>query len=565
MQSKHYHMRKLLLTTAWVLLVAALSAQEINDIFDKATIHGSFQTDVQFYRPDATIGITDSSIAGRKAGINGFANITYSLGKFKAGMRYEAMLTPLAGFDPRQEGNGFPYLWASYSTDFMEVTAGNFYEQFGNGLVFRTYEEWTLGYDNSMNGVRVVLFPAKGLTIKGVYGTQRFFWQKYERNSRGIVRGADAEYNLNEAFSSLSESGLRLSLGASAVSKYQRDADPLYHLPENVGAFAGRVNLGFGNFNFMTEYAHKINDPSALNKYIYAEGDALLASLSYSQKGFGAVLQLKRVDNFAFKSDRAETANALDINFLPPINRTHAYSLTAKYPYATQPTGEMGLQFQLNYKIPKGSLLGGKYGTGIALNFSQVNDIVRNKVNDTTEVMESGTLGYNSDFFKVSDHIFFRDFNIEIDKRFNSKLKGVVQYMNLLYDIATIEGHSGEEAVKAHLAVADFTYKVSSRNALRLEAQGLWTEQDEGDWAALMAEYTIAPKWFVAVADQYNYGNPDKDMRNHYYTVSAGYTRDATRIALTYGRQNEGVVCVGGVCRQVPASSGLTITLSTNF
>ncbi|HQO51076.1 MAG TPA: DUF6029 family protein, partial [Bacteroidales bacterium] len=209
--------------------------------------------------------------------------------------------------------------------------------------------------------------------------------------------------------------------------------------------------------------------------------------------------------------------------------------------------------------------LGGKYGTGITLNFSQVNDIVRNQVNDTTAIMESGTLGYTSDFFKVSDHIFFRDFNIEIDKRFSSKLKGMVQYMNLLYDIATIEGHAGEEAVKVHLGVADFTYKLSSRNALRLEAQALITEQDEGDWAALMAEYTIAPKWFVAVADQYNYGNPDEDKRNHYYTVSAGYTRESTRLALTFGRQNEGVVCVGGVCRQVPASSGFTITLSTNF
>lgn len=550
-----------------ILAIALLSSSLLSaqDIFDNARITGSFQTDVQFYRPDKAIGIYDTTILGRKMGINGYTNLTYSLGKFKAGLRYEAFMTPLSGFDPRQEGNGFPYIWASYSSDLIEITAGNFYEQFGNGLIFRTYEEWTLGYDNSMNGMRVVLYPAKGLTLKGVYGSQRFFWQKYERNSRGLVRGADAELNLNEAFTSFEGSGLRLSIGGSAVSKYQRDADPIYNLPENVGAFSGRFNLGAGNFSLMTEYAYKINDPSAANNFIYQNGQAVLSSLSYSQKGLGVVLQLKRVDNFSFKSDRTVTANALDINFLPPINRTHAYSLTAKYPYATQPNGEMGLQFQVNYKIPKGTLLGGKYGTGIALNFSQVNDIVRNQVNDTTAIMESGTLGYTSDFFKVSDHIFFRDFNIEIDKRFNSKLKGMVQYMNLLYDIATIEGHAGEEAVKAHLGVADFTYKLSSRNALRLEAQALFTEQDEGDWAALMAEYTIAPKWFVAVADQYNYGNPDEDKRNHYYTVSAGYTRESTRLALTFGRQNEGVVCVGGVCRQVPASSGFTITLSTNF
>jgi hypothetical protein len=137
--------------------------------------------------------------------------------------------------------------------------------------------------------------------------------------------------------------------------------------------------------------------------------------------------------------------------------------------------------------------------------------------------------------------------------------------MNLLYDIATIEGHAGDPVVEANLFVVDFTYRLTTRNAIRTELQGLWTKQDDGDWIAAMVEYTIAPKWFFAIADQYNYGNPDKDQRNHYYTVSAGFTREASRLALTFGRQAEGVVCVGGVCRQVPASSGLTLTLTTNF
>lgn len=554
-------MRKLFL----FLLLICGSSLFAQDFMNNAQINGSFQVDGQFYRPDNALGITDSLIAGRKLGLNGYGNITYTLGKFSAGMRYEAFLTPIAGFDPQQEGNGFPYLWAAYNTDKIGVTVGNFYEQFGNGLLLRTYEEWTLGYDNSLNGMRVVLRPTKGITLKGVYGSQRFYWQKFERNSRGIVRGVDAEFDLNETVKGWESSSVRLILGASGVSKYQRDADPIYNLPENVSGFAGRANLMAGKFNFMTEYAYKINDPSAANNFIYKEGQAVLTSLSYSQKGFGAVLQLKRVDNMSFKSDRGISGNALDINFIPPINRTHSYSLTARYPYASQPNGEMGLQFQLNYKIPKGTALGGKYGTGIALNFSQVNDIVRKAVNDTTAIGQEGSLGYKSDFFAVSDHVFFRDFNIQIDKKINSKWKAVVQYMNLYYDIATLEGHPGEEAVKAHIALTDITWKITNLKSLRMELQGLWTEQDEGNWAAVMAEYTIAPKWFFALADQYNYGHPDKDMQNHYYTISTGYIHDATRIALTYGRQSEGVVCVGGVCRQVPASSGLTVTITTSF
>lgn len=549
-----------------IILISFIGyASQAQDFIKNANINGSFQVDGQFYQADDDLGITDSLIAGRKIGLNGFGKITYSYGNFSAGMRYEAFLTPIAGFDSRQEGNGFPNIWASYRTDLIDVTIGDFYEQFGNGLILRTYEEWTLGYDNALNGIRVVLRPTNGITLKGLYGSQRFYWEKYERNSRGIVRGMDAEVDFNSLVQKWESSKVRVIIGASGVSKYQRDADPLYNLPENVGAFAGRINLNVGKIGFMTEYGNKINDPSAMNNYIYQEGKALLSSLSYSQRGFGVSLQVKRVQNMSFKSDRGTTSNALDINFLPPINRTHAYSLTAKYPYATQPNGEMGLQFQLNYKIPKGSKLGGKYGTGIAINFSQVNDIVRDKVNDTTEINESGTLGYTSDFFKVSDAIFFRDFNIEFDKKFNAKWKAVIQYMNLYYDIATMEGHPGEEAVNANIALADVTWSFRSDKSIRFELQNMWTKQDDGNWAAAMVEYTIAPKWFFTLADQYNYGNTDKDMRNHYYILSAGYTKESSRIALTYGRQSQGVLCVGGVCRQVPASSGLTVTITTSF
>lgn len=73
------------------------------------------------------------------------------------------------------------------------------------------------------------------------------------------------------------------------------------------------------------------------------------------------------------------------------------------------------------------------------------------------------------------------------------------------------------------------------------------------------------PKWFVAVMDQYNYGNDIKDNQLHYYTLSTGYHKGATHIAVTYGRQREVIICVGGVCRHVPASNGLVLSITTSF
>lgn len=550
-----------------LLLSILLCAGQVfaQSFLENSQVSGSFQIDGQYYNPDKNLGITDSTIDGRKMGLAGYGKINYSLGNFSAGIRYEAYLPPLSGFEKQLEGNGIANYYASYKTEKIGITVGNFYEQFGNGLIFRTYEEWSLGYDNSMNGINVYYKPVNGVTLKAVYGSQRYFWNKYENNNRGIVRGVDGEIDLNETFTSLNDAKLRVNIGASTVSKYQKDSDPIYIMPENVAAFAGRINMGLGKFSFMTEYAYKINDPSAMNNYIYKEGQAILSSLSFSQKGLGIVLQVKRVDNMSFKSNHRITENALDINFIPPINRTHSYCLSARYPYSTQPNGEMGLQFQINYKIPKGTALGGKYGTGIALNFSQVNDIVRNPIDENTPVNQEASLGYTSPFFEVSDHIFFRDLNIEIEKKFSPKWKAIVMYMNQLYDIETIEGHAGDEAVKANIGVVDLTYKISSKKSLRMEFQGLWTEQDKGDRVSAMLEYTIAPKWFFAISDQYNYGNPIESDRNHYYTASAGFIHEATRFALTFGRQCEGVVCVGGVCRQVPASSGVSLTITTSF
>ena len=153
-------------------------------------------------------------------------------------------------------------------------------------------------------------------------------------------------------------------------------------------------------------------------------------------------------------------------------------------------------------------------------------------------------------------------------------------YINLLYDMATIEGHVGAPEVRANIAFADITYKITSRQSIRCELQHLWDNigkdyvvhegeekdfQKRGNWMAALLEYAIAPKWFVSVADKYNYGNPVAEYRDHYYTVSVGFIKDATRIMLTGGRQSEGVVCVGGVCRTVPASSGVSLTVTTSF
>ncbi|MCR5014585.1 MAG: DUF6029 family protein [Bacteroidales bacterium] len=582
-------MRKLLPLALFAFVLLGTHAVNAQSFVENASVNGSFQTDAQYYMPDNGIDITEASINGKKIGINGFGKVGYTYGNFTAGIRFEAFLPEMNGFRNELNGVGLANFYATYDDGTIGVTVGDIYDQFGSGLVFRTYEEWSLGMDNALRGMRVVYRPIQGVTLKGLYGRQRYFWAPYNERDfsaddyRGIVRGFDAEWDLNQSITPLNESMLRVSMGGSFVSKKQEDKSSFYTIPENVSAAAGRINLGLGRFAFTTEYAYKVNDPSAINNFIFKSGHSLLSSLSYSQKGLGVVLQVKRTDNMSFKSMYTAKQNDLDINFIPPINYTHTHSLPSLYTYSTQPNGEMAAQFQVNYTIPKGSPLGGKYGTKLAFNFSQVNDIVRDSVpfGHDMALNTPGTLGYTSKFFAISDHRFFRDINFEIDKKIDKKWHVTAQYINLYYDIETIEGHVGAPVVQANIGFMDVTYKLTNRQSLRLELQGLWENevrkgyevdenekkdyQKRGDWAAALLEYTITPHWSFSIADKWNYGNPVEEYRDHYFTGSVSYIHDATRIMLSGGRQSEGVVCVGGVCRTVPASSGVTLTVSTSF
>ncbi len=550
--------KRLVIAAIAFVMLLPLGTLQAQELLPGARVWGNFQMDAQYYQPDSLIGADD---VPEKILMNGFLNLNMEYQGLTIGVRYESYQNPLLGFDQRYRGSGIPYRFASYRREGLEVTVGNFYEQYGSGLVLRTYVEPNLGLDNSIDGIRLAYQPVDGVTIRTLIGQQRFFFDK----GPGIVRGADAELFLNRVIPALSESRSQVTVGMSGVSKYQRDQDPIFNLPENVAAFAGRLNFARGGLNINTEYAWKANDPSADNNFIYRHGEALTLSTSYSFSGFGLLLSAKRIDNMGFRSNRGASGNDLHINYLPAMTRQHVYSLTGMYPYATQPTGEIGALAELTFRLPRQTLLGGPFGTTVTVNYSLANSLDKQPLNDTTAIGQTGTDGYRSDFFSIGDERYFRDFNVEIGRRINRNLRGSVTYMNLFYNQNVIEGYQDKENVRAHIFVADFTYRLPQRRSLRVEMQHLATRQDKGDWAMALAEFNFSPRWFVALSNQYNYGNDDPDMRQHYYTLGAGYNRNANRFSLSWGRQREGIICVGGVCRVVPASSGVMLNVTSSF
>jgi hypothetical protein len=527
-----------------------------NQPMNMGEIHGNFQLDMQYYRPDSSI---KAPAVPEKTAMNGFLNLNYTRDKFSAGLRYEAYLGALQGFDARYKGTGILYRYVSYTSNELQVTVGSFYEQFGNGLTLRTYEDRGLGYDNALEGLRVKLHPYKGVYIKCIYGLQRSFMTY----GPGTVRGVDGEVNINELFDGLSAKKTNVILGGSFVSKFQPDAGTgTYIVPQNVGCWAERLNIHREKINIQAEYAYKINDPSFSNNYIYRPGEALFVSASYSQKGLGFSLSGKRVDNMDFRSDRSASINNLEINYLPCLTRQHTYSMLAFYPDAVQNTGEIGYQAELTYKIKKGTPLGGKYGTNILVNFSSVSGLDTTRLNSAND---SSRQGYKTKSYLGFGQKYFEDFNIEIDKKLSPQFKLIAIYSYQTYNMAVIQGEPTDHTIYSQIGVADLIYKFSDTLSIRFELEHLYTKQDKGAWASGLVEFTIAPKWFIAASDQWNYGNSIAADRIHYYNATIGYIKNTNRYQISYGKQRAGIYCVGGVCRTVPAADGFTFTVISSF
>lgn len=544
---------------AWNLSIAQ------NDAPQQGQLSGNVQLLFQQYNEDTII---DAVVPPEQTGFNAFGNLIYTRGKVSTGIRFESYLPAVQGYPGRFKGSGIGYRFARYNGGMFDLTVGNFYEQFGSGMVFRTYEERDLGIDNAMDGVRVILRPMDGVTLKGIYGRQRLEFDSRLINGDGVIRGFDAEVILNDLIPSWAEKDLKLAFGGSFVSKYQQGTDIQkdtlqLELPQNVGAWQYRTEISYKKWTLNAEYVEKINDPNADNQYIYKNGRGALANLTYSQRGLGVNLQWKVIDNMAFRSDRDLLLFDVPINYVPTITKQHTYNLAATlYPYATVLNGESGYAIEVFYKIPKKTLLGGKYGTDIAANFVAVNDIDKTPLGGVEGLID----GYKTNFFGLGEDRFVRDFNIQVSRKFNKKWKAKYTFFDFEFNtLATPVTNDFKGTVFADIHVLELNYKIKSKNTIRAEFQTMFTNQDKRDWATVLVEYTFSPHWSFSVLDQYNYGNEDEDRRVHYLYGTVTYTNGPSRIAVGYGKRREGIFCIGGVCRAVPASNGLEISVATSF
>ena len=532
---------------------------------DWGTLTGGFESIVQWYNDDTGLGKFAEDEHVRS---NNYLKLDYNYGNWFAGIQVESYAPmPLLNYSPKLDDSGIAQYYAMYKTRKLEITAGYFYEQFGSGLILRGWENRPLGINNSFRGGRVKYNPSNSLSFTGMYARQRDGFEV----SEGEIFAFNSEIDLTNLFKLETSS---LSAGFSYVGRKEDIPQEFQNtgFDEMTNAFSARLDYSGNSFYSGVEYITKSED-AIVNSQRFIEnfsepGSALLVNFGYSQKGLGIDATFRRLENMNFFSEREASGNVFNeniMNYLPGLTKQHDYLLTNIYVYQAQPAisvpdpsllkyGEIGGQIDVFYQFKKGTPIGGKYGTKIAVNAAYWAGL-KGEFNFTDRDAEVEYFGFGQKYFT--------EYSLEVRKKWNRKWQSIFYYVNQYYNQRFITDQRGE--VNSNIAVAETTYRINSKRSVRLELQHLWTPDDNKNWAGATLELNVTPRLSFYLNDIYNYGNDVEDEQIHFYNVGGSYARGATRFAVNYGRQRGGLVCVGGVCRFVPQSTGVTFNITTAF
>lgn len=550
--TNYYTMKRLLFAAILMMLALGAVAGEKSDSQREKTkgqLTGSFETNSIYYVEDTKTGAVQPD---DDFGSNNYLKLDYYHGKFSAGIQLEGYLPVLQGYPKNLEKAALTNYYAQWVDDDFSVTAGTFYDQFGSGLLFRSYEDRSLGMNNSVMGARFTYQYEDIVAVKAIWGMPRLGMTFSDTQ----VRGGDVAFTIS---SLAGWTGTTFSVSGSVLNRYEAISANLKEegAEANQTGFSGRVNFEHKGFFLRGEYVDAgerhypngaydgKNDPRV---DLIKNGNAQLVEVGYSDGGFGVNVTARRLEYMDCPIKYRDNSSSNTINYIPALTAQHSYMLANINPYLVQPStmfgsyvspGEIGGQVDIYYNVPRRTKLGGKRGMMLSLNYS------------TYYALEQ-------DRSARAGNRLWQSVNFTLEKQFTRKFK-----LNFLYSYQEYNDSHGvnDELWRSHIFVGDMLYKFTPKISTRLELQYLYSRDDEKDWMAALLEVNFAPRWSIFVSDMYNHGM----TKTHYYNGGVSFTKSRTCVQLSYGRNRAGVVCSGGVCRNIPAYTGANLMITTSF
>lgn len=509
------------------------------------TVTGALESNSIYYLNDEVLGSRAIPF-----GSNDYLKVAYNNGRWSAGLQGDMYLPALIGYDDiRNAGAIDPkfalsQIYLTYRGDNFEVTAGDFFEQFGSGLAFRSFEDRQLGLNSATQGLRFTMNLTENLAIKAFAGRPRL---AVLGHAGSMVGGADLSFNLAGALG-LQDVLNMLTLEGSYVARYEsisKEGSVDEWLGENIFEMAGltsplthlisgRATFGIGDLNIKGEVVAKTKDLSEAVDFEAHSGLAFLGEATYSAGSFNVMAQARTLKNMGTRLTLYDNSMGNALNYIPALTRQHTYMLANLTPHQVNTHSELAAQADAYYRIKDSRRTYWQFHS----NFS---------------------MAYNQEFGNLT----WMDFNVDVERKWNKSLKSVFLY--------TMQKHNPNKGFMdmiytSHTFVTDVTYKINTNTAVRSELQYLYSNDYEGDWMAALVELQLPHSLTFYVSDMYN--NQRISTYNdkvNYYSVGASYTYGPARVQLSYGRNRAGMVCSGGVCRYTPAYTGFNLLVSATF
>ncbi len=548
-------MKRLLTLLLGLGCIASASAQiSLGKEGKGGYLSGSFDTNSIYYVDDNVLGD-----ATEHWGSNTYLKLDYNYDRFSAGVQGDFFLPALQGYEIGQyNADGSPNdkrlqfllstLYVQWQDTNYGVRLGNIFDQFGNGLIYRSFEDRQLGLNNSLHGIHVRYNLGNYFSIKAMTGKPRI----YDGYAGSWVSGADLSLSLSELFK---VQRVNMNLEGSYVNRTEEV--PAQFIPtglekKGLNMVSGRFNLDAGGFSLRSEYVHKGKDLSSFTMEQAKRGYAGLLELGYNYKTFSVMAQGRVLDNMGTMISLNGMGTGNTLNYLPALTRQYTYMLANLEPYQVNVEGEIGGQIDVYYSYR--SKTDRRRYWNFHGNFSTFYTLHK-------EQAKSG-----------NRELLWRDLNFDVERQWNKSLK-----TSLLYSYQEWSPSKGYQhrTYVANVFVADVTYKINRKHSIRVEGQYLLTNEYQGDWVAGLVEYNFAPRWSFFFQNMYNleeqpakqkpvdeFGNP---LKVYYYNGGFSFTHKRTRVQLSYGRNRAGFVCSGGVCRYTPAYTGANIAITTSF
>lgn len=551
-------MKRLLSAVMLLFCAVAVASAEGKGEKDLGYLTGSLESNNHIYVDDQVTGFYPSDLIqfadGGCFATNDYLKLDYYNDRLSAGMQLEGYFPALVGYPSVMKGMSLSNLYVSWKDRSYSVTAGTFYDQFGSGLLFRSWEDRALGLNNALLGARATYDYKDYMSAKVLWGVPRLGTGVKEDGFFGFgltrtwIGGADVSVSLSDI---IGLDGILLSVEGSVLAKHENIPEAAVEkgfTPVNLG-WSARASFEYDGYYVRGEYVN-----TGLQKVPFSDpvnGNAQLVEFGYNGRGLGLSFTGRRLDRmvrkiYAHSSSETGYYDATNMMaYVPAMCTQYTYMLTALNPYNPKvgdgaSAGEIGGQMDAFYNFRRGTKIGGKRGMKVHANFSYwwiLNE--KGGVKDG----KKGLL----------------DFSLDVEKQWTKRFKTVLMYS--AQDYNDYHGMNSLYIGTSHTFVADMLYKWTPKLSTRLELQYLTSKDYQKDWMAALLEVSFAPHWSVFASDMYNHGMTGI----HYYNGGVSFTMEHLRVAAGYGRYKEGFICSGGVCRAIPAYTGANISLTASF